>query len=184
MEWTSELALTDELVSKIKDRKEVVYIPNFTDIKQDTDFNFLADLLERNELGSEHKNPEYRPPHQGGVLSGLIQVRNVEKDDFFRQYLNIFDDTFAKGRLPNGEYVKGRYCDIHLHLSFMALSGASHQDYEDVFIIGLHGHTIYKVYGHGDYDIRKGDFIYISPNISHKAVAMGPRIIMSIGITE
>jgi mannose-6-phosphate isomerase-like protein (cupin superfamily) len=174
MEWTSELALTDELVSKINERKEVVYIPNFTDIKQETDFNFLADLLERNELGSEHKNPKDRPPFQGGLLSSLIQVRNVEKDDFFRQYLDIFDDTFAKGK----------YCDIHLHLSFMALSGASHQDHEDVFIIGLHGHTIYKVYGHGDYDIRKGDFIYIPPNISHKAIAMGPRIIMSIGVTK
>ena len=174
MEWTSELALTDELVSKINERKKVVYIPNFTDIKQETDFNFLADLLERNELGSEHKNPKDRPPFQGGLLSSLIQVRNVEKDDFFRQYLDIFDDIFAKGK----------YCDVHLHLSFMALSGASHQDYEDVFIIGLHGHTIYKVYGHGDYDIRKGDFIYIPPNISHKAIAMGPRIIMSIGVTE
>ena len=175
MEWTSELALTPELISKIKEGKEVVYIPNFTDIKQDTDFNFLADLLERNELGSEHKNPKDRPPFQGGVLSGQLQIRNVEIDDFFRQYLNLFDETFG---------ADGRWADVHLHLTFMALSGASHHDHEDVFIIGLHGHTIYKVYGHGNYDIRKGDFIYIPPNIVHKAIAMEPRIIMSIGIAQ
>ena len=174
MEWTSELALTEDLIAKINAGKEVVYIPNFTEIKQETDFNFLAEILERHELGSEFKSPAFRPHGAGGILSTQLQVRNVEKDDFFRQYLDIFDDIFAKGK----------YCDVHLHLSFMALSGASHQDYEDVFIIGLHGHTIYKVYGHGDYDIRKGDFIYIPPNISHKAIAMGPRIIMSIGVTE
>ncbi len=175
MAWTSELALTNELIEKINDGKEVVYIPKFTEIKQDTDFNFLADVLERHELGSEYKNPEFRPHFPGGVLSGQIQVRKVEKDLFFETYFKIFNEHFNKEK---------KYSDIHLHLSFMALSGASHRDWEHVFIMGLYGHTIYRVYGDKDYHIQKGDFIYIPPNKCHKAIAMGPRIIMSMGIEK
>ena len=171
MAWSSELALTDDIISKINERKEVVHIPNFTEIKQETDFNFLAQLLEHNELPTQFKSPYF----DDRILQAQIQVRNVEQDDFFRPYLNTFNSIF------NPDQKKS---NIHLHLSFMALSGVPHKDYEDVYIIGLCGHTIYKVYGHGDYSIRKGDFIYIPPHIPHKAIAMEPRIIMSIGIEK
>ena len=59
MAWSSELALTDDIISKINERKEVVHIPNFTEIKQETDFNFLAQLLERNELSTQFKSPHF-----------------------------------------------------------------------------------------------------------------------------
>ena len=171
MAWSSELALTDDIISKINERKEVVHISNFTEIKQETDFNFLAQLLERNELSTQFKSPNF----EDRILQSQIQVKNVEKDIFFSTYLNIFNSIFNPDKKKS---------DIHLHLSFMALSGAPHKDWEDVYIIGLYGHTIYKVYGHGDYSIRKGDFIYIPPHILHKAIAMEPRIIMSIGIEK
>ena len=171
MAWSSELALTDDIISKINERKEVVHISNFTEIKQETDFNFLAQLLERNELSTQFKSPHF----EDRILQSQIQVKNVEKDIFFSTYLNIFNSIFNPDKKKS---------DIHLHLSFMALSGAPHKDWEDVYIIGLYGHTIYKVYGHGDYSIRKGDFIYIPPHILHKAIAMEPRIIMSIGIEK
>jgi mannose-6-phosphate isomerase-like protein (cupin superfamily) len=175
MGWTSELALTEDLIVKINAGKEVVYIPNFTEIKQETDFNFLAEILERHELGSEFKSPAFRPHGAGGILSTQLQVRNVEKDLFFETYLKVFNKIFN----PDN-----KYSDIHLHLTFMALSGASHQDWEHVYIIGLYGHTIYRVFGDKDYSIRKGDFIYIPPKKCHKAIAMEPRIIMSMGIEK
>ena len=84
------MALTDYIISKINERKEVIHIPNFTEIKQETDFNFLAQLLERNELPTQFKSPYF----DDRILQAQIQVRNVEQDDFFRPYLNIFNSIF------------------------------------------------------------------------------------------
>ena len=56
-------------------------------------------------------------------------------------------------------------------------------DEEDVFILGLKGKTIYRIYGveNKDYEINKGDLIFIPKNIKHKVMAINPRIIASIG---
>jgi len=61
--------------------------------------------------------------------------------------------------------------------------GTPHVDIEDVFIIGLKGTTIYRVFDieNKDYTIEKGDMIFIPRGIKHKVIGLNPRIVASIG---
>ena len=73
--------------------------------------------------------------------------------------------------------------NIDLFLSFVSQAGIPHTDEEDVFIIGLNGNIIYKVFNSKiiDYKISKGDLIYIPRGVKHKVIGISPRIVMSIG---
>ena len=73
--------------------------------------------------------------------------------------------------------------EFRIYFNFAAQVGAVHDDIENVFIIGLKGKTVYRVYDTNniDYEINKGDMIFIPPGIRHKVIAMTPRIIASIG---
>ena len=62
--------------------------------------------------------------------------------------------------------------------------GRSHIDEEDVFIIGLKGNVIYRVFDiqNKDYSIEEGDMIFIPKGLKHKVIGISPRIIASIGL--
>ena len=64
--------------------------------------------------------------------------------------------------------------------------GNTHVDIEDVFIIGLKGTTIYRVFDkiNIDYEINKGDMIFIPYGTKHKVIGITPRIIASIGFFD
>ena len=49
--------------------------------------------------------------------------------------------------------------------------------------MGLHGKTMYQIYGENkiDYIINKGDLIFIPKGNKHRSIALSPRIIASIG---
>ena len=67
--------------------------------------------------------------------------------------------------------------------SFVSQVGNSHVDREDVFIIGLKGEVIYRVFGveDKDYYLKKGDMIFIPKGIKHKVIGLSSRIVASIG---
>ena len=57
------------------------------------------------------------------------------------------------------------------------------KDEINVFIIGLQGKVIYRVFDveTKDYSIEKGDMIFIPKGIKHKVIGLNPRIVASIG---
>ena len=71
---------------------------------------------------------------------------------------------------------------VDLIFSFTSMGGDAHTDAEDVFLIGLLGKTVYREYQTGeDYQVEKGDLLYIPKGNKHKAISVTPRIIASIG---
>ena len=56
-----------------------------------------------------------------------------------------------------------------------------HQDREDVYIFGLHGHTCYLI-DKKPYVVSPGDMIWIKNGIPHQSIGLTPRIIASFGI--
>ena len=75
---------------------------------------------------------------------------------------------------------------VDLFFSLVTQTGVPHEDVEHVFIIGLKGKTIYRIYDKNnvDYEINKGDMIFIPRKIKHKVIGLNPRIIASIGFYD
>ena len=111
-------------------------------------------------------------------------VGKVITDDFFiksiTQNKKIIQIDLKNENIQIGGYLKD---NIDLFLSFVSQAGIPHTDEEDVFIIGLNGNIIYKVFDSKiiDYKISKGDLIYIPRGVKHKVIGISPRIVMSIG---
>ena len=71
---------------------------------------------------------------------------------------------------------------VDLFFSFVTNTGISHVDTEDVFLIGMHGKTIYRITDtNKDYLLEYGDLLHIPKGIRHKSISSTPRIIASIG---
>ncbi len=81
------------------------------------------------------------------------------------------------------KYERDARDEVDLFFSFVSQVGNSHIDEEDVFILGLKGKTIYRVFGNvdKDYMIEKGDIIFIPRGIKHKVIGLTSRIVASIG---
>ncbi len=93
----------------------------------------------------------------------------AKHEDFFKQvlqikYVNEFDQNVAvvkdflektfnyKFHVENG---------VDIFFSLVANTGVSHVDKEDVFLLGSHGKTTYKIIPDGiDYQIKKDDLLY------------------------
>lgn len=62
----------------------------------------------------------------------------------------------------------------------------THLDVEGVFLLCTFGKVVYNIYGAVDYFdsilMEKGDLLYIPRNISHSAIPLCPRVVVSIGI--
>jgi glyoxylate utilization-related uncharacterized protein len=53
-------------------------------------------------------------------------------------------------------------------------------DQEDVFLLGLCGKTIYRV-NNNFYTVERGDLLFVSKGVRHKAISVTPRIVASFG---
>ena len=64
-----------------------------------------------------------------------------------------------------------------------SIEGISHVDMEDVFLIGLHGQTMYQdLFTGKNYIIEKGDLLFFPKQNPHRAISLTPRIILSVGV--
>ena len=108
-----------------------------------------------------------------------IKMKDV--DDFFAKYVEKKTKQYGQ----NSYVAPEAYYEYEVDLFFSLVSqiGNSHVDIEDVFIIGLKGEIIYRIFDfeNKDYSIKKGDMIFIPKSIKHKAIGINPRIIVSIG---
>lgn len=156
-----------ELIS-IKENK-VTLVKNFISLKINYDFNLLSQLLEKNDLQINQKS-------FNGHLRDVFQIKKVGN-----LFVEIKPTLNFLGNLFN--YEKKEKDELDLFFSFVSQVGNSHFDYEDVFIIGLEGKVIYKVFGNEteNYVIEKGDMVFLPKGLAHKVIALSPRITASVG---
>ena len=155
-------------VNSIKQNK-ITLIKNFASLTREYDFNLLSKLMEENDLMIGQKSCV-------GNLKDVFQVYKVSNTlQEFKIFFDFLSKLFKYERDPQDE--------VDLFFSFVSQVGNTHVDAEDVFIIGLKGTTIYRIFDteNEDYCIEKGDMIFIPKGKKHKVLSMSPRIIASIG---
>ena len=163
-----QIDLLPDFVKKIKDSK-TTFVKKFTTFEKIYDFNSLLDYIEKND-------PHINPKNNGDFFKAVFQLKQLENQfDDFKFYQNFLREVFKyKVHEKDG-------CDVFF--SFKSGSGNSHIDEEDVFIIGLNGKTLYKVFEDTTkyYEIDKGDMIFIPKGTPHKVISLSSRIILSVG---
>jgi len=132
------------------------------------DFNFISKHVD------ECSNVIWtKQPDKG--FNAVWQVRHVHIDEpFFFTLFDFFKKTF--------KYIPEVRDGVDLFLSFVTGTGDAHIDVEDVFLIGLLGKTIYRDYKtNKDYQIEKGDLLFVPKGRKHRAISLTPRIVASVG---
>ena len=95
--------------------------------------------------------------------------------------MSAYKDAQAQNNISRN--VK-QYSDLDLFFSWvMGTRSTTHKDEYDVWILGCHGRTMYKV-GYKEVIVEKGDLLYIPKNITHTAIGLDPRISLSLGIYD
>ena len=142
---------------------------NFVSLDKKYDFNFISDLLEKNQLKVVNKTFV-------GDLKDVFQIKSVSNTV---DELKVFFDFLSK--LFN--YERDSKDEVDLFFSIVSQVGDAHVDTEDVFILGLSGLVLYRIYEeqNKDYYLEKGDMIFIPKGLKHKVIGINPRIIASIG---
>jgi len=162
------MLLNKEQINLIKNNK-VTFIKNFVLLTREYDFNLLSKLMEENECKINQKL----------LIGNLKDVFQMLRVSNFLQEFKVFFDFLSK----MFKYERHEKDEIDLFFSLISQVGTPHVDIEDVFIIGLKGTTIYRVFDieNKDYTIEKGDMIFIPRGIKHKVIGLNPRIVASIG---
>tara|TARA_R100000005_G_C4880841_1_gene132568 strand:+ start:122 stop:634 length:513 start_codon:yes stop_codon:yes gene_type:complete len=162
------MLIKESELNSIKENK-VTLITKFASLKNNYDFNFISNILEEDEIYTIQKT-------KFGNLKDVFQVLKVNESV---KECQLYLDFFKKLLRYNQDEKDG----VDLFFSLVSQVGLTHIDKEDVFIIGLKGKSIYRVFDVEtiDYEINKNDLIFIPRGIKHKVIGMTPRIIMSVG---
>lgn len=162
------MLIKKDQVNLIKENK-ICFIKNFVSLEKIYDYNFISNLLEENNLNVVQKTST-------GNLKDVFQIFKVSNSmKEFKTFFDFLSKLF--------KYERDQRDEVDLFFSFVSQIGDTHEDMEDVFIIGLKGTTIYRVFDtkNVDYYVEKGDMIFIPKSLKHKAIGLNPRIIASIG---
>jgi cupin superfamily acireductone dioxygenase involved in methionine salvage len=162
------MLINNNQISLIKDNK-VCYIKNFVSLEKKYDFNLISLLLEEYDFKVGYKS-------NIGNLKDIFQIHKVSNSlKEFKTFFDFLSKLF--------KYERDSRDEVDLFFSLVSQIGNSHIDIEDVFILGLYGKTIYRIFDieNKDYEINKGDLIFIPNNTKHKVIGINPRIIASIG---
>tara|TARA_R100000988_G_C3966146_1_gene148899 strand:- start:151 stop:663 length:513 start_codon:yes stop_codon:yes gene_type:complete len=156
-----------EIIS-IKENK-VTLVKNFVSLGTNYDFNLLSRLMEENELSISQKS----------FNGNLKDVYLIHQTSNYLQEFKIFFDFLSK----LFKYERDPRDDIDIFFSLVSQVGTCHTDEEDVFIIGLKGEVIYRIFDveTKDYNIKKGDMVFIPRGLKHKVIGLTPRIVASVG---
>ena len=161
------MLLNKKDINRIKSKK-ITYVKNFTQNLQNFNFNTLSTLIDDYSLNVVNKSNFLN-------FNATWQVKDVHQTnaDFF-----VFLDFFSKIFKYTAETRDG----VDLFFSLVTNTGMSHVDTEDVFLIGMHGKTIYRITDtKKDYTLEHGDLLHIPKGIRHKSISSTPRIIASVG---
>lgn len=150
-------------------KNKVTLVKNFASLTREYDFNLISNLMEENGLSIMQKS-------HFGNLKDVFQIYKVS--NCLKEFKIFFDFLTKLFR-----YERDSRDEVDLFFSLVSQVGNTHEDVEDVFIIGLSGKTIYRIFDmqNKDYEINKGDLIFIPKDIKHKVIGVNPRIIASIG---
>ena len=141
----------------------------FCSFKETIDFNFISNLLNRNNMSSRISSNWI----ESFILDSVFKIENVENDYFFNEIYNLLKSKFNK---------ENKKSDLFLFFSFTSGNKSiTHRDDYDVFLLGLYGKTIYIVENE-EFCLEQGDLLSIKKNELHKAIGLTPRIILSYGI--
>jgi quercetin dioxygenase-like cupin family protein len=145
-----------------------IFFPKRIDFKRPIDFNTLSKIMNNGNLksiiASNYLN-EY-------IFNSVIKVEGVQEDPMFHSLFDYCQKNFNKENLN---------ADLFLFAGFkMGNVSVTHKDNYDVVIIGAHGETVYNLEGK-EYRVCPGDLLHIPKNVTHTAIGMTPRIILSYG---
>ena len=165
------MLLNKEQIDSIRNKK-ITHVKNFASLDREYDFNLLSQLL-------EETNEEVLVKTKIGNLRDVYQM--MKATDFLPEF-RIFHDFLLK----TFKFKPDVRDAVELFFSFTTQSGPAHADIETVFIIGLKGKVIYRIFEDktSDYEINKGDMIFIPSGIRHRVVGITPRIIASVGFFD
>ena len=144
-------------------------IKNFCSFKETIDFNFLSNLLDRNNFETQ-----FSSNWLGNYLfESVFKIQNVENDNFFKEIFNLLNINYNK---------ENKRSDLFIFFSLVSGNKSiTHRDDYDVLIIGMYGKTIYKIENEY-FTLEPNDLIIIPKNQLHKAIGLTPRICLSYGI--
>tara|TARA_E500000318_G_C3561504_1_gene213669 strand:+ start:2062 stop:2580 length:519 start_codon:yes stop_codon:yes gene_type:complete len=161
----------EESVSIIN--RKLTWIKNFYNLEKEYDFNYLSKTLNSNQLVSRFFNkPSLQPS-----LSDTWQIMDVSGCD---ELLLSWQDLIMK----LGQYNFHQKDRMDFFVSFESNVGVPHVDKEDVFILGLHGKTMYTIFDKelSEIIIEKGDMVFIPSGIMHRSISITPRSIASLSL--
>mgnify|MGYP003641475760 CR=1 FL=1 len=162
------MLINEKDLNNIK-KNRVTLVKNFINLERNYDFNLISNLIEENDLSISQKT-------NFGNLRNVFQIYKVS--NCLQEFKTFFDFLSKLFR-----YERDSRDEVDLFFSLVSQIGNSHVDIEDVFIIGLKGKIIYRVFDFEDkdYSIEQGDMIFIPKGIKHKVIGINPRIVASIG---
>jgi mannose-6-phosphate isomerase-like protein (cupin superfamily) len=142
---------------------------DFLKFTETIDFNFLSNLIDRNNLSTEISSNFINMY----ILDSVFKIKNVEQDKFFLKTFEYFNNIFNNKKFKT---------DFHIFFSMKTGNRSiTHKDDYDVYILGLYGRTLYKVEDK-EYIVNVGDLLYIPKNHLHIAIGLTPRINLSYGL--
>jgi ribosomal protein L16 Arg81 hydroxylase len=142
---------------------------NFCSFEEKVDFNFISNLLDRNNLSSQISSNFLN----NFIFESVFKISLVEQDSFFYELFNLLQNKFNN---------LNKKSDLDLYFSLVSGNKSiTHRDGYDVYILGVYGKTLYRV-NDEDFIVEKGDLLYIPKNELHKAIGLTPRITLSYGI--
>tara|TARA_Y100000004_G_scaffold177125_1_gene218418 strand:- start:353 stop:808 length:456 start_codon:yes stop_codon:yes gene_type:complete len=141
---------------------------NFIKFENNFDFNSISELLDKNNITTSASSNYLN----NFILNSSFVMKNVHTLKEFNNLYQGLDKQFNK---------KKKQSNIDMYFSFVSGSSSiTHSDFEDVYIIGFFGKTVYKI-NNEEFNINKGDLLFIPKNITHQAISLSPRAILSYG---
>ena len=148
--------------------ENVVFKKNIIKFSEPVDFNFVSKLLNRNNFNSTLSSNWLNVY----ILNTTFKILRIEKDKAFIDLFHYLNDNYNDEKLES---------NLYMFFSFkMGSTSTTHVDDYDVVIIGAHGETIYNIEGK-EYRVCVGDLLKIPKNVTHTAISMTPRIVLSYG---
>ena len=145
-----------------------IFEKNIIKFKDPIDFNTISKIMDRGNLKSEISSNWL----QQYVFNAVIKIMDLEQDPMFYGLYKHLNENY------NPENFNA---NLYAFISFkMGNTSITHRDPYDVIIIGAHGETIYNLEGK-EYRVCPGDLLKITKGVTHTAIGMTPRIILSYG---
>jgi len=135
-------------------------------LEQPFDFNQFAQMIDRNNFKTA-LNGNWSANF---IFDNTIAIDDVQNDGAVIDLYNFLENKYNRHKIKS---------DMHIFFS-MSSGGKSisHFDNYDVYIIGLHGKTLYRN-NKEEHLVEEGDLLYVKKGEEHRAIGITPRIVAS-----